>query len=362
MIFLCLLVFIVLYLFFHCRGVLPGMRGTILAALLIGLYFCGFSQRETLAGAVLSAFLTVFFCESVLLFVAWDVVYGLVSLFRRRTNRRLRIGGNRVAMSLGLLMTIAFFALGIPQNQDYRIREQVVRLPSAARPFSAVFFSDLHMDPLFQREKLLRFAADLDSISPDFVLFGGDLADVDDKTLRAKGYDSLFRKISGAAKVGAFGIVGNHEAIMEKSGSRPGAWMRENGMTVLEDSTVCTEWVCITGRVDFQVARLRGKERLPLSEMLPPDSLPWILLDHQPKGVESGYEGRLPTLGLSGHTHNGQFFPATEFIGFFWRLAVGYGILDGVPWLVSAGIDSWGPPVRVGSEPDFWVIRFESSK
>ena len=54
----------------------------------------------------------------------------------------------------------------------------------------------------------------------------------------------------------------------------------------------------------------------------------------------------------------GQFFPGTIVIKWVWRLVYGLGELDGVKWLVSSGIDCWGPPVRVGSDTEMWLIRF----
>ncbi len=146
------------------------------------------------------------------------------------------------------------------------------------------------------------------------------------------------------------------------------------------------------------VARGRDVERKPLVELMPdtivltelaqytvavevipPDSLveiadtiapavaydtavvhrPWILLDHQPKGIEMTHSGRLPDLALSGHTHDGQFFPVTFIIDYVWKLAYGKGALGGVLWLVSSGFDCWGPPVRFGSDSEFWVIKFK---
>lgn len=362
MIFFLVYLLLLLYLFFCFRGALSGRRGTFLAAGVIGLFLFGFWRRELFVGAVLNAFLIVFFCESLLAFLAWDLLYGICRLiFRGKDLKKFRLYGNRAALSVGVLVTVVFFLVGIPANRDYRIRNAVVRIPASAKPFSAVFFSDLHIDPLFEKGKLLRLAADLDSLAPDFVLFGGDLADESDGKLREEGYDALFQKVASAAKVQAFGITGNHEAYMESSGSDPEGWMRRNGMTVLDDSTVCTVFACFSGRVDFQVARARGTLRTPLSELRPDSVLPWILMDHQPKGMDSDYVGRMPQLGLSGHTHDGQFFPATAMIGFFWPLSVGFGSLGGIPWLVSSGIDSWGPPVRVGSETDIWHIRFEPS-
>ncbi len=69
-----------------------------------------------------------------------------------------------------------------------------------------------------------------------------------------------------------------------------------------------------------------------------------------------GYE---PSLDF-GHTHNGQFFPGTAIIHLVWEHAYGPGKLDGIPWLVSSGLGSWGPPVRIGSDTEFWIIRFQA--
>lgn len=361
MIFLFISIAFTLYLFFHFRSVLPGIRGTFFSAAILIAFFVGFYLREYFFGTLVEAVFTVWFCEAALLFLGWDA-FRLIrgAVVRKPLAERFRLLGNRAVFAFGILLAAVFFLVGVPANADYRIRELVVEIPEGSAPFSAVFFSDLHVDPLFERQKLVRLASDLDGIAPDFVLFGGDLADVGDAALRTEGYDSLFRKVTGKARIVALGINGNHEGFMERSGSEPERWMRENGMIVLDDSTACFELACFSGRTDFAVARDRGVERLPLKVLAPTDSSkPWILMDHQPKGIESDYAGRLPTLALSGHTHDGQFFPATLFIGFFWRVAAGFGVLDGVPWLVSTGIDSWGPPVRVGSETEIRVIRFE---
>ena len=227
------------------------------------------------------------------------------------------------------------------------------------KSFTAVFFSDVHVDPLFRRAKLERMIASVDSIAPDYLLFGGDLADVSTMQLDEWGYDSLFRQLTSKAKVAAVAINGNHESMQERGGSDPDAWMRKVGFVVLDDSSACIGQACFTGRTDFQVARSRGIERVPLASLAPNDSVrSWILMDHQPKGIEPEYSGRLPDFALSGHTHDGQFFPGTIVINFVWRIAFGEGMLDGVRWLVSAGVDCWGPPVRVGSDADMWVIRF----
>lgn len=364
MIFFFIFLLLALYLFFHFRTVIPGVRGTLFSAAIILVFAGGFFARGFLAGVLVEAFFTVWLCEAALVFVFWDFFRLVRRVVVRKPFESVKLlRGHRIAFGIGFLMAVLFFLIGVPMNFHYQIRNATVSHASVKTPFTAVFFTDLHVDPLFSKQKLVRFAAELDSIAPDFLLFGGDLADVDDKTLSVIGYDSLFGRLTRTAKVAAIGINGNHEAYAEREGSEPENWMRKNGMLVLDDSTICTPLACFTGRTDFQMARVRDVVRRPLAELLPQDSSKiWILLDHQPKGIEKEHAGRLPALALSGHTHNGQFFPVTVLIGLFWRLSNGEGILDGVPWIVSSGIDSWGPPVRIGSRTDIWVIHFEPKR
>jgi predicted MPP superfamily phosphohydrolase len=367
--FLLLLLSGLVLIYINVSPVLPGRRGKLLALAVLVSIFAGMSARGTFVGSLAVAFLSVWLCQALLLYIPW----GVFRVVRRVVTRRALDGRSVMLACRGLLvatvmMTLGLCAYGVPHNAKYVLHETTVNLPAGG--FTAVFFSDIHVDPLFDRAKLERMIADVDSIAPDYLLFGGDLADVPSATLDEWGYDTLFKKLTAGAKVAAVAVNGNHEGMQEFPGSSPNDWMRKVGFVVLDDSSACIGQACFTGRTDFQVARGRGVERRPLAELVPvevpADSgsvqtvRPWILLDHQPKGIEPGYSGRLPDFALSGHTHNGQFFPGNFVINLVWRLAYGEGVLDGVRWLVSAGVDCWGPPVRVGTDADMWIIRFEA--
>ncbi|WP_295056411.1 metallophosphoesterase [uncultured Fibrobacter sp.] len=367
--------------------VAPGKKGKLIALGILVSIFLGMFFRNTLVGCAVVAFTSVWLCQALLLYIPWDLFrLGRRMVLRKAMPPQTLTFASRILLAVTILLTAGLFVYGVPHNGNYRLLETTVKLPSrhvvmastdsgavadssvtdssivtlqALSGFTAVFFSDVHVDPLFRRAKLERMIASVDSIAPDYLLFGGDLADVSTMQLDEWGYDSLFRQLTSKAKVAAVAINGNHESMQERGGSDPDAWMRKVGFVVLDDSSACIGQACFTGRTDFQVARRRGIERVPLASLAPNDSVrPWILMDHQPKGIEPEYSGRLPDFALSGHTHNGQFFPGTIVINFVWRLAYGEGVLDGVRWLVSAGVDCWGPPVRVGSDADMWVIRF----
>ncbi len=372
-IFLFILVAGLVLIYANVSPVASGKKGKLIALGILVAIFLGMFFRSTLLGSAVVAFTSVWLCQALLLYIPWDLFrVGRRIIRRRAMPARTLMHASRILLSATVLLTVGLFVYGVPHNANYRLVDTMVKLPyrhSATvetadlipSSFTAVFFSDVHVDPLFRRAKLERMIADVDSVKPDYLLFGGDLADVSMEQLDEWGYDSLFRQLTSKAKVAAVAINGNHESMQEGGGSDPDAWMRKVGFVVLDDSSACIGQACFTGRTDFQVARRRGIERVPLVSLAPNDSVrPWILMDHQPKGIEPEYSGRLPDFALSGHTHDGQFFPGTIVINFVWRLAFGEGMLDGVRWLVSAGVDCWGPPVRAGSNADMWVIRFTS--
>ena len=381
-IFLFILVAGLVLIYANVSPVAPGKKGKLIALGILVSIFLGMFFRDTLFGCAVVAFTSVWLCQALFFYIPWDLFRAARRIVLRQAMPPQTLTfASRILLAVTILLTVGLFVYGVPHNSHYVLHETTIKLPEYAnvqqpqaeadtvqldsvqqalpKSFTAVFFSDVHVDPLFRRVKLERMIASVDSIAPDYLLFGGDLADVSTMQLDEWGYDTLFRQLTSKAKVAAVAINGNHESMQERGGSDPDAWMRKVGFVVLDDSSACIGQACFTGRTDFQVARRRGIERVPLASLAPNDSVrPWILMDHQPKGIEPEYSGRLPDFALSGHTHDGQFFPGTIVINFVWRLAFGEGVLDGVRWLVSAGVDCWGPPVRVGSDADMWVVRF----
>ena len=391
--FLLILLIGLVLIYINVSSVAKGKTGKIIGAAVLVLLFLGMFLRSTLIGSCIVAFFAVWLPNSLLLYIPWTL-YRIGYHFTQPHHLSHRLVRRVGRYLLGISMAVAFMFIGygMQHNDEYKMNLLTVELADRyTEGFSAVFFSDIHVDPLFNAQKLERFIAQVDSIKPDYLLFGGDLADIPTGVMDSAGYDSLFKKLTDGAKVAAVAINGNHEAFMARSGNSPEEWMRKVGFVVLDDSTACLGGVCFTGRTDFTVARSRDTERKPLAELAPDtvklveraadsvtvqDSLadsvapavaydtvavqrPWILLDHQPKGIEKTHTGRLPDFALSGHTHDGQFFPVTFIIDYVWKLAYGKGALSGVLWLVSSGFDCWGPPVRVGSDSEIWVIKFK---
>lgn len=365
MIFLFILIFGVFFLFMNVRNVAPGIKGSIIAGVAVILLFVCMLFRTNYFASLGMSFLAVWLCEALMLYILWWIARGIRrAIVKKPLDQRVAISVARLLLFVSVLLAIIFRIAGSSANENFHVRSFKVAIPTE-KEFTAVFFSDLHIDPLFNREKMERIVHVSDSLHPDFVFFGGDFSDVPDSTLSAWEYDFLVQKLAATAKVAAIAVNGNHEGFLERKGNNFKGWMQDNGFVVLEDSTVCTPFVCVTGRIDHSVARMRDVERKPLFDLRPAmaeSKLPWLLLDHQPRGIEEDHPGRRPDFAMSGHTHNGQFFPGTVIINWVWRLAYGLGELDQVKWLVSSGVDSWGPPVRIGSDTEIWLLRFVPDK
>lgn len=394
MFFMILPVVAVLVLYLNVRKVANGTKGVLIAGLPIILTFASFflARNNSTVFAMLQCFMVIWLCQALWMFLLWDLFLGLRAIYRKTIGKKkgrpqyktnFVRNGARAVLAATVLLTAGLLAYGIPNHYDYKTRTLEVPVtlhpsfvaPSSFRNFKAVFFSDLHIDPLFKKEKLERLIAQCDSIKPDFILFGGDFADVHDSVLTAEGYDPLIQKLASTARIAAVAIEGNHEVYMERSGSDPAGFLRRNGWIVLDDSTACLParkpTACFTGRRDFQKARVFNEPRKTLEELAvgspmaesltnKEHDVPWILLDHQPKGIEEEYGKSRPDFALSGHTHDGQFFPGNILIKWIWPLAYGEGTLSETHWLVSSGVDSWGPPVRAGSDTEIWILDFKT--
>lgn len=82
-----------------------------------------------------------------------------------------------------------------------------------------------------------------------------------------------------------------------------------------------------------------------------------IVLDHDPSGVREA-QSCGADLVLSGHTHNGQFFPCNLFakIAYPGCLTHGHTDLSGTHLIVSGGTGFFQVPVRTFSDSEIVCI------
>jgi hypothetical protein len=84
-----------------------------------------------------------------------------------------------------------------------------------------------------------------------------------------------------------------------------------------------------------------------------------ILLTHAPDYPEVA-EAAGVSLQLSGHTHLGQFIPWSWIARRIYRQFV-YGLsrIGKMQIFTSSGAGTWGPPLRLGSNPEIVMLEFQ---
>jgi predicted MPP superfamily phosphohydrolase len=85
-----------------------------------------------------------------------------------------------------------------------------------------------------------------------------------------------------------------------------------------------------------------------------------ILLTHAPDRPEIA-EAAGVSLQLSGHTHLGQFLPWSWMARRIYRQFV-YGLsrIGKMQVFTSSGAGTWGPPLRLGSNPEIVMLEFQN--
>lgn len=227
--------------------------------------------------------------------------------------------------------------------------------------FKIAQISDLHVGPTVRHGYVEEVVRRTNSTDPDLVLFTGDIADAHAASVaqNLKPFTDL------KSRYGIFYVTGNHEYYWDTK-----AILREFqnfGLTPLLNEnvikTVGTSTILIGGVTDPQgqtmleghtpdLARAaQTREQVALK----------ILLAHRP-GVADEAESVGFDLQFSGHTHAGQFFPFSLFIGLAHQYSRGL-YRHGDLWVyVNPGTAYWGPADRLAVTPEISLITLQVKK
>jgi uncharacterized protein len=86
---------------------------------------------------------------------------------------------------------------------------------------------------------------------------------------------------------------------------------------------------------------------------------PSVLLVHAPHSLAIAAESGI-SLQVCGHTHGGQFPPATWITSrIYGRYVHGLNPFASLLVFTCWGAGTWGPPYRVGTQPEIVLITFE---
>lgn len=215
--------------------------------------------------------------------------------------------------------------------------------------------SDLHLGYVVDKKHVEKIVEAVNAAEPDLVCIAGDIFDGDITALDDPlALQELFHKIN--APYGVYACLGNHDAGAGYEGMLE--FLDKAQIQLLQDVEVLIDdKIILAGRKDSAPIGSQGDRRTELEETGEAENIPRIILDHKPENIGEYYKST--DLILCGHTHKGQFFPVNLINEI--TLEVNYGYYrkneESPQVVVTSGIGTWGPPLRVGTDSEVAVIH-----
>ena len=257
----------------------------------------------------------------------------------------------RKRMLITLLAFSVVIVIGGALNfRTIRTTEYKIGVParySELQNLRIAFAADFHIDNETDIGFIRRFVRKIHEISPDIMLFGGDIVEGHDGE-RMDEQERLLKSIN--TRYGVYGVLGNHEYYRDQD---RGSFFEKAGIKILRDTVIVIDKSFnLAGRLDSHF-----NSRLSVEELIRSanDSLPVILLDHRPTELEQA-SNTGTDLQLSGHTHDGQMFPVNLITRKVYLLSWGYLKIRDTHFFVTSGIRQWRFPVRTVGKSEIIVI------
>jgi predicted MPP superfamily phosphohydrolase len=233
-----------------------------------------------------------------------------------------------------------------------RTTVRLANLPAAWHGRTAALISDVHLGHVRNGSFLRRLVAKILREEPDAIFIAGDLYDgtAIDARRAAQPLSEL------VAPHGVYFVAGNHEQFGDDSKYLHA--IAAAGVRVLSNEKVEVDGLQIIG-VPYRNATRDGHLASVLQGISLDRDRASILLTHAPDHPEIAAAAGV-SLQLSGHTHLGQFVPWSWMARRIYRQFV-YGLsrIGKMQVFTSSGAGTWGPPLRLGSNPEIVMLQFE---
>jgi uncharacterized protein len=233
-----------------------------------------------------------------------------------------------------------------------RTTVQLANLPVAWRGRKAALISDLHLGPVRNGNFLRRMVRKILQEKPDAIFIAGDL--YDGTAIDARRAAEPLNKL--IAPHGVYFVAGNHEQFGDDSKYLQA--IAAAGVRVLTNEKVEVDGLQIVG-VPYRHATHDAHFASVLEGIRLDRDRASILLTHAPDRPAIA-EAAGVSLQLSGHTHLGQFLPWSWMARRIYRQFV-YGLssIGKMQVFTSSGAGTWGPPLRLGSNPEIVMLEFQ---
>jgi uncharacterized protein len=333
-------------------------HGTLWIKLILGLLSVSFVLASVLAFRYTNAALRTFYRAAavwlgLLTFVFFAAILSW-TIFAVAWLSGLNVSFHRlVELLFGAALVAGFYGVfNASWTRITRTTVQLANLPVVWRGRKAALISDVHLGHVRNGNFLRRMVAKIVREEPDAIFIAGDLYDgtaID----AGRAAEPLSRL---TAPHGVYFVAGNHEQFGDDS--KYLSAIAAAGVRVLSNEKVEVDGLQIVG-VPYRNATQDGHLASVLDDIRLDRGRASILLTHAPDRPEIAEAAGI-SLQLSGHTHLGQFIPWSWIARRMYRQFV-YGLsrIGKMQVFTSSGAGTWGPPLRLGSNPEIVMLEFE---
>jgi predicted MPP superfamily phosphohydrolase len=278
-----------------------------------------------------------------------SVLYGFLILVRISEGASHSIG---VALMISAALVILYGLIHATQIRIKRYSVSLPNLPDAWKGKSIALVADFHAGQVYESGSVTKRVTLINSLNPDLVIIAGDFFD----GVYADN-DKLAAPLKGLkAPLGVYFATGNHEEFEDHTPFIDA--LRNAGVKVLMNEKIEAHGLQIIGMNDEDTT-VRESYRDTLQKIAIDRTKPSILIKHAPFNMDIAEEAGY-SLQVSGHTHKAQIWPFSLIEKFIYK-GYEYGLkpFKSMQVLTTSGIGTWGPPMRVGTDSEVVLIKFQ---
>ena len=281
--------------------------------------------------------------------LCWFVDFG-AGLIGQGSSLSARPWIGTVFFGLAVLISIYGF-LNARLIRERRIAVTLPNLPESWKGRTALLVSDLHLGNINSTGFSRRIASIVRRLDPSIIFIAGDLYDGS----RADPFRIAAPLFELAPPFGTYFCGGNHDDFGDAAAYSSA--ITRGGIRVLHNQKVDVDGLQVIG-VSYADSNYPAHLRAFLEPLHLGDGPASILLNHVPHRLPI-VEQTGVSLQLSGHTHGGQLFPFTLIVRrIYGKFSYGLQRFGNLQVLTSSGAGTWGPPMRVGTQPEVVLITF----
>ena len=236
-----------------------------------------------------------------------------------------------------ITVTIIVSGYSILKAMHLEVKDLEVPIKGLKENIHIVQITDIHIGPVREHKFLQKIVETCNHQNPDLIFITGDLFDGSSQI-----HDEIIDTLNKFSSP-VFMVTGNHDYFQGMD--EVSHALKRTHIKVLNNQKFQFNDLQVIGvNYSFQSGHLeRSLQKMDFER-----DKPSVLLYHLPRELEAAHDAGVD-LQLSGHTHNGQFFPFKYLVKLQFPYIGGLYQYKGTSIYVSQGTGTWGPPMRLGS-------------